>query len=646
MVIDFRVQPPFKSFLGLYFYRARPTTVDPVKVNAFSIGRRTSAAFVEQSIELFVQEMDDAKIDLSVIMGQHADSTRGSVSNDDIGELIRRYPGRFAGFAGVDPQAPGATDEIRRGVEELGCAGIAILPGWSDPPLRDDDAKVTPLYETANALDVPVMITSSHVIGPDMSYSNPEHIQRVALAFPDLTIIVGHACWPWTTQACALAMRCQNVYLMPEFYMHMPNMPGARDYVDAANGYLSHRMLYSSVLSDTPARAGARGLPTAGNLARVAGDAPLAQRCKAPRTGATMSFAVDAVDAHAEGQHGRVVVGGIGRLAVPGASMFEKMKHLEEHGDWFRLLMLREPRGYPRSCVNVLLPPTDSRADAGFVIMEQSSLFATMSGTNLMVVTTVLLETGMLPCVEPVTRLHLEVPAGLIEVRAHCSDGRVTRVEFENVPSFVTALDVPVEVPGFGTIPVSVAWGGMACAVVDATCLGVDLVPEQARTLGSAMAAVCEAAREQVGFRHPLNDELAEVEATVVMGRPHDPENHARQTAGIPTGQMDTSPSGTGTSAGMAVLHARGQLEVGEAFRTEGLLGGVFHCGIERNVRVGELDAIIPRIGGRAWITGYARYVLQDDDPFPEGFTMGDIWPATDAGSSAERLAAARRQPH
>jgi proline racemase len=358
-----------------------------------------------------------------------------------------------------------------------------------------------------------------------------------------------------------------------------------------------------------------------------------------------MTFAVDAVDAHAEGQHGRVVVGGVGRLAAPGATMFEKMKYFEREADWFRLLMLREPRGYPRSCVNVLLPPTDARADAGFVIMEQSALYATMSGTNLMIVTTVLLETGLLRQSEPVTTLLLEVPAGLIEVRARCEGGRVTLVEFENVPSFATAIDVPIEVPGFGTVPVSVAWGGMACAVVDADALGVELAPDQARSVGEAMVAVCGAAREQIGFRHPLNDELAEIEATVVMGRPYAAGHQARQTCGVPTGQMDTSPSGTGTSAGMAVLHARGRLGAGEAFRTEGLLGGVFHCEIVRETRVGGLQAIVPRIGGRSWITGFARYVLQDDDPFPEGFAMGDIWPAADAGSTAERLAATRRHP-
>jgi proline racemase len=305
--------------------------------------------------------------------------------------------------------------------------------------------------------------------------------------------------------------------------------------------------------------------------------------------------------------------------------------------------MVREPRGYPRACVNVLLPPTDPRAAAGFVIMEQSDLYAAMSGTNLMVVTTVLLETGQLPITEPETMLLLEVPAGLVEVRARCEDGRVLLVEFDNVPSFATAVDVPIDVPGYGRVPVSVAWGGMACAVVDATQVGVELVPEQGRAVQEAITAVCGAARGQLGFRHPLNDELSQIEATVVIGTPHDEAHDARQTCGLPGGQMDTSPSGTGTSAAMAVLAARGELRPGDSFVTEGLLGGVFRCGVTRETDVGGTAAIVPRIGGRAWITGYARYVLQDDDPFPEGFTMGDIWPSANADSDAARLSAQRR---
>ena len=226
MIIDFRVQPPFKSFLDIYFYRKRPVQQDPVKFNAFSIGRRESASYVNRSIELFVEEIDESSIDLAVIQGQRSGPKWGSVSNDDIGELVRRYPDHLAGFAGVDPRDPDPPGEIRRSIQELGCRGISVLPGWSDPPLHDDDRLVYPIYETAAELEIPVMITSSHVIGPDMSYAMPEYVQRVALDFPQITFIIGHACWPWTVQACALAMRCQNVYLMPEIYMHVPDMPG------------------------------------------------------------------------------------------------------------------------------------------------------------------------------------------------------------------------------------------------------------------------------------------------------------------------------------------------------------------------------------------------------------------------------------
>ena len=181
--------------------------------------------------------------------------------------------------------------------------------------------------------------------------------------------------------------------------------------------------------------------------------------------------------------------------------------------------------------------------------------------------------------------------------------------------------------------------------MVDADQLGLELVPQEARTVQQAITAVCGAARRELGFRHPLNPELSEVEATVVIGRPHDPAHDARQTCGLPGGQMDTSPSGTGTSAAMAVIAARGGLTLGDTFVTEGLLGSVFRCGVREVTELGGVPAIVPRIGGRAWITGYAQYVLAADDPFPEGFVVGDIWSSAEAGSEAEALSAEERRP-
>jgi len=246
MIIDFRVQPPHRSFLDTYFYRPRPSAPDPLTVTQYELGRVNSPSFDARSAELFVGELDELGVDVAVIMGQQAAAVWGRVENAHIAELVDAYPGRFVGFAGIDAHDPDGVDEIRRAVEELGCRGISLLPGWSDPPLHDDDPRVFPLYEAAIAHGIPVVVTSSHVIGPDMSFAMHEYLQRVALAYPELTLIVGHACWPWTTQACALAARCHNVYLMPEFYMYVPGMPGAREYIEAANGFLSHRMLYSS----------------------------------------------------------------------------------------------------------------------------------------------------------------------------------------------------------------------------------------------------------------------------------------------------------------------------------------------------------------------------------------------------------------
>ena len=246
MVIDFRVQPPTGSFLDLHFFRPRPAVEDPVHGNPFAFGRGPNPSFDARSLDVFVEELEAAGVDRAVIVGQRAAARWGSASNDDIVAVMRRHPGRFAGIAGIDPREPGALEETRRSLDDLGMIGVAVETGWSDPPLEDDAPEVMPFYEACAARGRCVVVTSSHFIGPDQSHSMPEHLDRVATAFPGLRLIVGHAAWPWTTQAVALAMKHSNVYLMPEFYLYMPGMPGAGDYVDAANTFLRHRMLFSS----------------------------------------------------------------------------------------------------------------------------------------------------------------------------------------------------------------------------------------------------------------------------------------------------------------------------------------------------------------------------------------------------------------
>jgi proline racemase len=344
---------------------------------------------------------------------------------------------------------------------------------------------------------------------------------------------------------------------------------------------------------------------------------------------------VQAVDAHAAGEPGRVIVGGV--LDVPGATMLDKRNHLAEHGDELRRVMLREPRGYPALCANVVLPATHPEADAGFVIMEQVE-YPGMSGSNTICVVTVLLETGMLPMREPVTELVLEAPAGLIRVRATCEAGKVTGVTFRNVPAFATHLGAAVEVPQLGTVTVDVAWGGMFYVIADAEPLGFRLTPDEGRDITRTTEMIKAAAREQLPVAHPEEPAFAGITIGQLSGPPHDPRNARRNVVTVSTGELDwsrpstwtgvidRSPCGTGTCAKMAALHARGELRPGDEFRHEGILGTVFTGRVEEAARVGDRPAIVPSLTGTAWITGFASYVVDPADPYPEGFTVGDLW--------------------
>ena len=317
--------------------------------------------------------------------------------------------------------------------------------------------------------------------------------------------------------------------------------------------------------------------------------------------------------------------------------MFDKMRWLESNADHIRKRMLNEPRGYPASCCNIILPPTHPDAQAGYVIMEHIE-YPGMSGSNTLCVVTVLLETGMLPMQEPVTELVLEAPAGLIRVRAECASGKVTRVTFRNVPAFAMYLDTPIEVPQLGTVTVDVAYGGMFYVIANAAAFDLRLTPDEGRDIVRIGAMIKAAAREQLAVVHPEQPGFAGITISQLSGAPHNPAHHARNAVivstgpfdwGKPatwTGSIDRSPCGTGTCARMAVLHAKGQLQLGQPFHHESVLGTVFTGEVVDETRVGDRRAIVPTISGQAWITGFSQYVLDPTDPFPEGFTVGDIW--------------------
>ncbi|WP_317626414.1 proline racemase family protein [Rhodalgimonas zhirmunskyi] len=344
---------------------------------------------------------------------------------------------------------------------------------------------------------------------------------------------------------------------------------------------------------------------------------------------------ITAVDAHAGGEPGRVITAGL--PPIPGASVYEKMRWLEANDDGLRRLMLREPRGYPALCCNALVAPSDPRADIGLIIMEQTE-YPPMSGSNTICTVTVLLETGILPMVEPVTTLTLETPAGLIAVEAKCAGGKVRAVRFENVPAFALHLDAEIDVPGHGRARVDIAWGGMFYVIADAAQFGLAITPDAGGDLVRLSEALRHAAAEQLPVAHPDNPGLTGPTISQLTGPPTAPGAHGKNAVTVSsgvfdparphllTGVLDRSPCGTGTCARMAVLHARGELGVGQDYVHEGPLGTTFTGRILRETTVGPNRAIVPTLEGQGWITGTANYMLDPSDPFPEGFTASDLW--------------------
>jgi proline racemase len=315
------------------------------------------------------------------------------------------------------------------------------------------------------------------------------------------------------------------------------------------------------------------------------------------------------------------------------------MQYFATHHDAIRKRMLREPRGYPAANCNLILPSAHPDAQAGYIIMEQVE-YPAMSGTNTICVVTTLLETGILPMTEPHTDLMLEAPAGLIGVRATCRHGKVTQVTFKNVPAFAVHLDARVDVPNLGTLTVDVAWGGMFYVIANAEPFGLRLTPDEGRDIVRISEMIKAATQEQLPVVHPDNPAITGVSIAQLSGPPAGADAHRRNVVTVSTGKLDwqrpatwtgvidRSPCGTGTCAKMAVMYAKGQLGLHQDFRHEGILGTIFTGRLIEETQVGPYRAVVPTLSGTAWITGIAQYVVDPEDPFPEGFTVGDIWGA------------------
>lgn len=338
-----------------------------------------------------------------------------------------------------------------------------------------------------------------------------------------------------------------------------------------------------------------------------------------------ISEIIHTVSCHAEGEVGDVIVDGVS--PPPGETIWEQSRWIA-NDKTLRNFMLNEPRGGVFRHVNLLVPPKHPSAQMGFIIMEPEDT-PPMSGSNSLCVTTVLLETGILPMQEPETRLTLEAPGGLIEAVAACRDGKVERVTVHNVPSFVDRLGARLEVEGFKTLTVDTAYGGDSFVIVEADDLGFGFSPDEAREMAEAGMTITKAATEQLGFTHPKNPDWRHI-SFCQMTAPLRKENGTyvgRNAVAIRPGKLDRSPTGTGCSARLAVLKKRGILNIGDKYIGESIIGSRFHCRLESETRVGDREAVIPSISGRAWITGTHQHTLDPGDPWPEGYKVADTWP-------------------
>jgi proline racemase len=333
--------------------------------------------------------------------------------------------------------------------------------------------------------------------------------------------------------------------------------------------------------------------------------------------------AIKVVGCHAEGEIGDVIVGGV--LPPAGKTMMDRMIAMERDHDHIRRMLICEPRGSVARHVNLLVPPTRDDCVAGAIIMEPTE-YVPMSGSNTICVATVLLETGMVPMQEPETRFNLDMPGGVIAVRAECRDGKCVSVTFRNAPAFAERLDARLEVEGVGTITVDVSYGGMFYAIADAKALGFSVTPDEARDLGLLGEKIRLAARDQFDVVHPRFAHVRGVSIVQFAMPFQGPGKVTRNTCIVSPGRSDRSPTGTGTSARMAVLQARGLMREGDVLIHESIIGSRFTGRILALTEIDGRKAIVPEISGRAWITGEHTYYLDPTDPYPQGYVLSDTW--------------------
>ncbi|MCB4456625.1 trans-3-hydroxy-L-proline dehydratase [Leisingera sp. McT4-56] len=338
------------------------------------------------------------------------------------------------------------------------------------------------------------------------------------------------------------------------------------------------------------------------------------------------SKTIHVISAHAEGEVGDVIVGGV--APPPGETLWEQRAFIDRD-QTLRNFVLNEPRGGVFRHVNLLVPPKHPEADMGFIIMEPEYT-PPMSGSNSICVSTVLLDGGILPMQEPETHLVLEAPGGLVRVRAECRNGKAERIFVQNVPSFAGEIGASLDVPGIGTLTVDTAYGGDSFVVVQAADLGLEITEANAKQIAQLGTRILEAANTQLGFTHPENPDWNHISFCAFCGPLEQTETgiSSRSAVAIQPGKVDRSPTGTAVSARMALMLAKGQMSPDQTFEAVSIIGSRFTGRIVEQTTVGGRPAIVPELSGRGWITGIHQHMLDPDDPWPGGYRLSDTWGA------------------
>jgi proline racemase len=327
------------------------------------------------------------------------------------------------------------------------------------------------------------------------------------------------------------------------------------------------------------------------------------------------------IEAHAEGEVGRIVTGGV--IDLPGKTMLDKMNYINQVDDSLRRFLVFEPRGYAQMSTNLIFAPTHPDADVGFIILQGDKAHA-MSGSNCICLVTVLLETGMLEMHEPETIVTLETPAGLVRTRAICKDGKCECVELDMTPSYVNQLDAAVQVEGLGKVSVDISFGGIFYALIDPAQFDLTISPQNARQLADIGTRVHRAVNDQLDIRHPALDGLEGISYTMFVG--FDDDGVMKGATILPPGRIDRSPCGTGNAARLAAMAARGQVKVGQKLAARSIIDSEFQLEIIGEQSVAGHPGILPRVSGRGWIHGIHQIGVDPSDPYPLGYKVADCW--------------------